>query len=195
MRKFNQAINIALSVVGEQLIENDVPIEGIYEAEVADLLIETTKTEILEEGWSFNTDENWELVPDINGYIVIGEGMLRVDPSTTTTVAIRKDGKLYNKDTQSYIFESSVECDIVWDIDFDDMPAIAQQYIVLKASRILYQRLVGDTEMLNVLIKDEQESLLRLRNHEDDIKDVSIFDNPQVARILTRNSNPTGIIG
>jgi hypothetical protein len=49
--------------------------------------------------------------------------------------------------------------------------------------------------MLRVLIKDEDEALLRVRMHEDDIKDVTIFDNPQVARILTRNSNPTGIIG
>lgn len=195
MRKFNQAINIALSVVGEQLIENDVSIEGIYEAEVADLLIETTKTEILEEGWSFNTDENWEMLPDVNGYIVIPTTALRIDPSSTGTNAIRKDGKLYDKDNQTYIFESSVECDVVWDVDFDDLPSIMKSYIVLKASRILYQRLVGDADMLSILVKDEQEALLRVRNHEDDIKDVSIFDNPQVARILTRNSNPTGIIG
>jgi hypothetical protein len=195
MRKYNNAINIALSVVGEQLIENDVPIEGIYEAEVADLLIETTKTEILEEGWSFNTDENWEMLPDVNGYIVIPTTALRIDASSTDTNVIRKDGKLYDKDNQTYIFESSVECDVVWDVDFDDLPTIMKSYITLKASRILYQRLVGDADMLNILIKDEQEALLRVRNHEDDIKDVTIFDNSQVARILTRNSNPTGIIG
>jgi len=195
VRKYNQAINIALSVVGEQLIEQDVPIDGIYEAEVADLLIEATKTEILEEGWSFNTDENWEMTPDVNGYIVIPTIALRIDPSSTGTNAIRKDGKLYDKDNQTYIFESSVECDVIWDVDFDDLPAIMQQYITLKASRILYQRLVGDADMMSILIRDEEEALLRVRMHEDDIKDVTIFDNPQVARILTRNSNPTGIIG
>lgn len=195
MRKYNEAINIALSVVGEQLIENDVSIEGIYEAEVADLLIETTKTEILEEGWSFNTDENWEMTPDVNGYIVIPTIALRIDPSSTGTNAVRKDGKLYDKANQTYIFESSVECDVIWDVDFDDLPIIMKQYITLKASRILYQRLVGDADMLRVLIKDEDEALLRVRMHEDDIKDVTIFDNTQVARILTRNSNPTGIIG
>lgn len=195
MRKFNEAINIALSVVGEQLIENDVPIDGIYEAEVANLLIEATKTEILEEGWSFNTDSNWEMLPDVNGYIVIPTVALRIDASSAGTNVVRNDGKLYDKSNQTYIFKSSVDCDIVWDIDFDDLPIIMQQYIVLKASRILYQRLVGDADMLSVLIRDEEEALLRVRMHEDDIKDVTIFDNPQVARILTRNSNPTGIIG
>lgn len=195
MRKYNEAINIAMSVIGEQLIEDAVSIEGIYEAEVADLLIETTKTEILEEGWSFNIDTNWEMLPDVNGYIVVPEDVLKIDASDVGTNVSRRDGKLYDKDNQTYIFEDAVECDITWELDFDDLPSIAQQYIALKASRILYQRLVGDADMMSVLVRDEENALLKLRHHEDDINDYNIFDNTQVSRILTRNSNPTGIIG
>lgn len=193
MKKFNEGINLCLSVIGEQVLAGDISIEGIYEAELADLLIEATKKEILEEGWTFNTDTNWELAPDVDGYIVISENILRIDPSSTSIKAIRKDGKLYNKATQSYVFDNSVDCDIVWELDFDDLPPIMQQYIILKASRILYQRLVGDGDMLSILVKDEQEALLRVKTHEDDIGDYNIFDNQTVSRIISRNANPQSI--
>lgn len=192
MVKYNEAINICLQVIGEQIIEGDTPIDGIYEAEQADLLIETTKEELLSEGWSFNTDTNWPLTPDTDGYIVVNTDVLRVDPSDGSNY-IRKDGKLYNKENITYTFDAPVECDIVWNLDFDDIPAIMQQYIVLKAARILYQRLVGDDSILNVLIKDEQEAKLRVDIHEDDVNDYSIFDNNTVARVINRTSNPTGL--
>lgn len=195
MKKYNDAINLALQTIGEQIVEGSTPIEGIYEAEQADLLIETTKEEILSEGWSFNTDTNWELTPDTDGYIVINEDILRIDPTATGTNAVRKDGKLYDKTNQTFVFNNTVNCDIIWNYDFDDLPFIAQQYITLKASRILYQRLIGDTTMLNVLIKDEQEALLRLRMHEDDVLDNNIFDDTSVSRILTRTANPVGLRG
>jgi hypothetical protein len=195
MVKYNEAINICLQIIGEQIIEGDTSIDGIYEAEQADLLIETTKEELLSEGWSFNTDYNWELTPDNDGYIVVSENMIRLDPSDTATKAFRKDSKLYNGEDKSYIWDAAVECDIVWNLDFDDCPPIFQQYVTLKAGRILYQRLVGDTGMLDVLLKDEQEALLRVRLHEDDVNDLNIFDDQTVSRAITRTSNPRGLRG
>ena len=59
MNKYNDAINICMQVIGEQILEGATPITGIYEAEQAELLIETTKEEILSEGWSFNTDDGY----------------------------------------------------------------------------------------------------------------------------------------
>lgn len=195
MKKYNDAINLALQTIGEQIIEGDLSIDGIYEAEAADLLIETTKEEILSEGFSFNTDYDWELAPDINGYIVIPETVIRIDGSSTGDDVVRKDGKLYNKVTKDYLFNNSVKCDIIWNHDFDDLPPIAQQYIVLKAARILYQRLVGDTSMLNILIQDEREALVRLRLHEDEVMDNNIFDDQSVSRALSRTTNPVGLRG
>lgn len=195
MNKYNDAINICLSVIGEQVIEGTLSIDGIYEAEQADILIEATKEEILSEGWTFNTDTKWPLLPDTSGYITVPAGVLRVDPSEESNKYIRKDGKLYNKEAFTYNFTDAVECDIVLDLDFDDLPVIMQQYIVLKASRILYQRLVGDKTMLGALIQDEREALLKVKTHEDDVQDYNIFDNSTVARVIRRNTNPTGVKG
>lgn len=195
MKKYNQAINEILQVLGEQIVEGDLSIEGIYEAEQADLNIEIVKEEILSEGWSFNTDTNWEFSPDTDNYIVIPTTVLRVDPSVQGNDIIRKDGKLYDKGNFTYKFNTSVSCDVIWNLDFDDLPLIAQRYITLRAARITYQRLIGDNSTLEILLRDEDQALLKLRQHEDDIQDYNIFDDTTVSRIITRTANPTGIRG
>lgn len=195
MKKYNQAINEILQVLGEQIVEGDLSIEGIYEAEQADLNIEIVKEEILSEGWSFNTDTNWEFSPDTDNYIVIPTTVLRVDPSVQGNDIIRKDGKLYDKGNFTYKFNTSVNCDVIWNLDFDDLPLIAQRYITLRAARITYQRLIGDNSTLEILLRDEDQALLKLRQHEDDIQDYNIFDDTTVSRIITRTASPTGIRG
>lgn len=199
MQKYNDAINIVLQVIGEQILDAETSITGINEAEIADANIETVKAEVLSEGWSFNTVTDWTLSPeasgDNEGYIVIGENMLRVDPSDDSDNFVRHNGKLYNKETNSYIFDSSVDCDISWDMDFDDMPPIFQTYIAYKAARLTYQRLVGDAGMIQILMRDEQDLLLKMQLHEDEVNDYNIFDNNQVARAISRNTNPTGLRG
>ena len=195
MKKYNDAINVILQVLGEQTIDNDQSIDGIYEAEQADLLLEITKNEILSEGWTFNTDENWAIAPT-DGYIVVPERVLRIDASDITSNLIRYDGKIYDKDTQTMNeFTSAVEFDIIWERDFDDIPPIIQQYITLKTARLLYQRMVGDLNMVDVLYRDENEARLRAVFHEDEVGDYNIFDDTTVSRILTRTSNPRGIRG
>ena len=194
MNKYNEAINVCLQVIGEQIIEDNISIDGINEAEQADLLIEVTKEEVLSEGWSFNTDDGWVLAPNTSGYIELSPNILRVDPTDGSNY-VRKEGKLYNKTDQTFLHNSTVACDIVWNTPFDEIPPIMQQYIVLKAARILYQRLVGDVSLLNILIEDEKEARLRLNIHEDDINDYNIFDDSSVTRAITRSSNPIGLRG
>lgn len=194
MKKFNDGINQILQIIGEQTLPDGQSITDIYEAEQASLLIDVTKSEVLSEGWSFNSEDNWPLVPDTSGYIQIPYGALRVDPSDGSKY-IRRDGKLYNTTTKSFKFTTKVSCDVVWDVEFDLLPPIMQQYIVLKAGRILYQRLIGYNELLSVLKTDEQEARMRLDLHEDDVNDYNIFDDASVSRAILRTSNPVGLRG
>lgn len=195
MKKYNEALNEMLDVIGEQILDTDEDITGIQEAEKADALLEKIKSQVLSQGWSFNKEYNRDYIPDINGYIVIPENVLSIDSSTTTDNFFAKDGKLYNEDDKSYIFTATVEADVTFDLDFDDIPVIAQNYILNKASRIFYQRMVGDTNMIQILMNDEKEALQTFKDYELDLVDANIFDDTSVSRILTRNANPTGLRG
>ena len=195
MKKYNDALNEMLDVIGEQTLDTGDSIDGIQEAEKADTLLEKIKVQILSQGWSFNKEYNRDYIPDINGYIVIPENVLSIDSSTTTDNFFAKDGKLYNEDDKSYIFTATIEADVTFDLDFDDIPVIAQNYILNKASRIFYQRMVGDTNIIQLLMNDEKEALQIFKDYERDLVDANIFDDTTVSRIITRNSNPTGLRG
>lgn len=196
MKLYNEAINVILQALGEPLLVDEDSIEGIFEAEQAEFTIDQVKKQILSEGWYVNTDENWPLLPDTNGYIAVPSTALKIDSSASTGKnLIVKDYKLYDKDNQTYIFDTTVgiECDIVWNVDFDDLPHSFQRYITLKAARTLSQRLDGDINMIRVLIQDEQEALALLKREEFDSADYSIFDNDNVRRVVDRTSNPRGV--
>lgn len=191
----NEAINVVLRVIGEPHLDSGTSYVGLLEAEAAYDTIEIVKQEVLLDGWTFNTETDRPYLPDVDGYIVVPENVLRIDPSDSGEDFVRKDGKLYDRDTKSYIFTAAVDCDVVFNFDFDAIPRAFQNYITLKAARVVYQRLVGDMETIKILKMDEDDAYLKCLHHEDETGDYNIFDENTVTRIINRTTNPTGIRG
>lgn len=191
----NDAINKVLRVIGEQPIDNETSYTELLEAEEAYTTINEITDEILSDGWVFNSETNRPYLPDYDGYIVIPENVLKIDPTSTADNFIRKDGKLYNKDNKDYIFTDAVACDVVLSIPFDDIPPVFQAYITAKASSEVYLRLVGDLNVYQLLTRNAQEAYLKCLLYEEEAGDYNIFDDSSVSRALTRGSNPTGIRG
>jgi len=167
--------------------------QDTYEVDVINAVLEETKKELLSEGLDSNTDYEWDLIPDADDYIAIPVNALRVSSSEGYRY-IAKDGKLYDKEKKTYKFENvdSVKVDIIWDEDFDDLPYAIQYYIVARAGRKVYQRLVGK-DNLNVMLQDELEAKEKMLTGEADTASYSIFDSPTVARAITRSSNPNPV--
>lgn len=193
----NEAINIVLSALGEPLLgvtdtgeqEN---YKGIFEAEQAYFLLEQVRKEVLAEGWNLNTDTGIIIAPDENGYITIEDVALKID-STDGYNYIYRSGKLYDKDNLTFIFENSVDLDIVWDIEFNSLSFSLQRYIALRAARILSQRLDADLQNIQLLMKDEQDAYSKLKEEEFESGDYSIFDDDGVYRVIDRTTNPTKV--
>jgi hypothetical protein len=193
MKIRNEAINICLQNIGEPLLGVDEVHTGIFEAEQAYFIINQTTTEILSEGWIINTDEEWPLSKNEDDYIAVPPNVLTLKTSDRTLNIVVKDYKLYNKDTHTYKFEDveNIKCDIAWDLDFDDLPYSFQQYITLRAARILAERLDSNTNLLQVMLRDEDNARRKLERFENEQNDYSIFDNDNVSRIIDRTTNPT----
>ena len=71
------AINDMLSAIGDSPINT---LEGSLTAQVtiARNILETETRKLQAKGWHWNTDEEYSLTPDVDGYIHITEGMVKV---------------------------------------------------------------------------------------------------------------------
>lgn len=192
MNRYNDAINVCLMAIGEHTIPG-TSITGHPEAELADLALDEALREVMSYGYQFNTDEDWDLVPDASGYIAIPAGALAVDASQTSSDYIVKNDKLYDKAGQTFIFTSTVQVDVTWEIAFDDLNIIVQNYIVALAKTKLYTRVVGVDSMYSVLKQEEQDTKSLLLREDISSGDYSIFDDIGTSRVKNRTQNPTAL--
>lgn len=191
-----EAVNIALQTIGEMTIQTDANIPSVYEASTAlEILTETRRT-VLTEGWNCNTDTEWTVTSDANGYIALASTILRVESSDGKPY-IMKANKLYDKENHTYVFSANTnyDLDIVWDLNFADIPHPIAYYIAMRAARITYQRLIGATDIMRILMDDEQKAREKMIEHDVETKEYNIFDNNATTRIISRTRNPKGILG
>jgi len=172
------------------------PITGIYEAELADIALNEARVELLGKGYSFNTDIAWQMMPDATDTIVMPYGALSVDATTADPNYIIKDNKLYDKGNHTHTFTEVVEADVIWDIEFDDLPSHAQVAIVDKAKAKLYSRVVGvsvSDGTARILKEEMAVSNAALLSEEMRIGNYSIYDDGSSNRAMTRSRNPLGL--
>ncbi len=193
MKLLNDAINICLTTIGESPIPSTTSIVGHYEAELAQTIIGEAKTEILAEGFQFNTDDNWSLVPDTAGYITIPPNVISVDGTSRGDDLIERAGKLYNKANNTYIFTTAQDLSIVWDMQFDTLPIPMQSVVVAAAKLKLYTRVVGVDTMVNQLRQELQDTRSLMITEDLRSGDYSIFDDIGTRRPMDRGQNPSAL--
>jgi hypothetical protein len=144
-----------------------------------DTLINVSR-EVQAEGWTFNTEEYYELTPDGNGEIVIANNILQIDlhdEKDNQYETVRRSGKLYDKVNHTYDWSTweKVACDIVWLFDWVDLPRPIQDYIVARAAAIVSSRIVGDTQQYQILSQKEQWNRAQAMEYECNQGDYTFF--------------------
>ena len=124
-----------------------------------DTLLEISR-EVQSEGWSFNKENHYEFTPDGNNEIAISNNILQLDLTTNAANgdinAVRRNGKLYDKEHHTYEFTGeTVECDVVWFFDWVDLPRPVQDYITARAAAVTSSRIIGDTNQYQMLQQKE----------------------------------------
>jgi len=192
-----EAVNISLQTIGEMSLTTATNIVDVYEAKSALEILTETRRSVLTEGLNCNTDTDWEMTADTAGYISVPANMLRLESKDGDRVLIMKDNKVYNKEEHSFVFDSleTITVDVVWDLDFDNIPHTIAYYIAIRAARITYQRLIGGTDIIRILMDDEEKAKQKMIEHDVDTRNYNIFDSAVNSRAITRNRNPQGIRG
>lgn len=154
------------------------------DGDTARRLVESTMIEVQSRGWYFNTDYDFKLVPDDEGFISVPPNVLKLDfgRSPTPHRYIKRNGRVYDMLNKTYQISNTLYPDIVWLVDYGELPPEAYEYISLRAARKFQQKVIGSTELANFTMLDEQDALTHLQRLQLQIQDYNLQD----SRVSTR---------
>lgn len=185
------AVNLMLGTIGLAPISS---LEGDVTADVGLALntLEEVSLQILEEGWHFNTEHDYPLVPDWQGEINLADTVLRVSLPTgyRPVEIIQRGNRLYNATLRSYSFDAEVRATVTLNLDWDETPQAFRQYVAVKAARRFAARAVGDEALHSFSERDEGEALAALRHADSTIGGWNMFSNFFSQRTLDRYRDP-----
>lgn len=159
------AVNIVLSNVGQApvtTVDNDNPMV-VMAANVVDEVTNSVQSE----GWTFNTEKSYPFTPDTSRKINIPNNILQIDTSYTSLLdVVLREGKLYNKRDHTYNFTEQVSADVIWLVEFDDMPEAFKQYVSMRAANLYAGRAVGSAEAVRFGEREEAQARAAMIEYE-----------------------------
>ncbi len=182
------SVNSILGSIGQ------APISRIYKGKGEDLqyinpevafihqILMEVDTDVQNEGWVWNTEYDYELIPDNDQEIKLPDDVLRMDVSEgqvyRTSDVVRRNGKLYDKLHHTYKFETSHYFDIVWKFPYEDLPSVFKRYITLRASGRAATQLVTNPQLVQLLGTQEAQARAACLEYECNQGDHSFFGTP-----------------
>ena len=185
------AVNTMLSAIGEAPV-NSLS-SGLIEAEIAETILDTVNTEVQSMGWHFNTELNKSYPQDSNGHINLATDVLRADSTlkVDNPNLIQRGLKMYDRTNHTFNIGKNVALDVVVELNFNDVPEVAKRYMVLRATRIFQDRVVGSNTLHDFQRVDEERALMELRDFDKEADDHNIFDNYDTFSIIDRQGRRT----
>jgi len=187
--KLYEGVNKMLKAIGELPVVDDEQVlnaDDVSDVGLArDTLLQMSRI-VQQEGYWFNTEYNYPLVPTTDGYIAIGDFILDV----ISTKYIIKDHKLYNISKHTYLFDSKINADVIFEVNFDDLPLVAADVVTREATVSFYNDIQGDSQELKVLINNAQRAQIALQKAQFKHKSSNLMKS---SRLLDRTSNPKAL--
>ena len=148
-----------------------------------DTLLQVSR-EVQAEGWTFNKEYHIEFTPDTDDFIQIANNVLQIkltdNAANREYDGIRRSGKLYDRQHHTFKWtNSTVECDVVWEFDWVDLPQPVQDFITARAATLVSQRIVGDTEQYQMLQQQEAFARAMALEYETQQGQFTFFGHPQ----------------
>lgn len=171
-----EAVNEMLRSIGETPV-NSLENLQVIDASIALSTLRGVSREVQAKGWHFNTEDNYPLALDEDGYVQLPANTLRVDTVYTSASvdAIQRGTRLYDKVNHTYVFDTAPTVELVLMLAFDEMPESARQYIFMRAARRFQDRVVGSDVLHQFQANDEFMALALLETAESNTADHNIL--------------------
>jgi len=174
------AVNLMLASIGQSplnTIEGTIPKEGTK----AVLALDNALREVCIQGWSFNQDDNYPLTPS-SQKIAIPAGAAMVDPSNGQNYTMRWDSaataamRVYDNDKRSFdeFGTASINFDIIWLFEFEQVPQHCRQYVTTKAARKFQSGIMASVILYEFTREMETEAYAAFRRIEKRQKQYNI---------------------
>ena len=146
-------------------------------------LLKEVNIDVQNEGWVWNREEDYPLIPDIDGFIKVPDKVLRMDISEgqvyRDTDVVRRQDKLYDKVNHTYKFNiKQLRFDITWEFPYEDLPSVFQRYITLRASGRAATQLVTNPQLVQLLGTQEAQARAACMEYECNQGDHTFFGTP-----------------
>lgn len=180
------SVNDMLESIGEAPVDT---LDGNTQIEVAIArrTLRTVSREVQTQGFHQNT-QTLELSPDENGLIQVPEHVLRIDPSNGAIDAVVRQGKLFHKARNSFVWDGPLIVDLVWFLEFEDLQPHISHYITCKALRQFHAKIGRDIAWDRLARADEEAARIRLEQQETMLLDANILRDNDSMRALRRRA-------
>lgn len=186
------AVNLMLASIGQSPVNT---LSGSLPKDVSKAVIalDSALREVLTQGWSFNSDTEYELTPDGSSNIAIPATALQVDPTYGQDYTPRYNSSLagmylYDRESRVWTFSNDVKVDIVWAFEFEQIPQHARQYVATKAARKFQSGILASAVLHQFTRDDESEAYATFRRVEKRQKNFNIN---KYSVAYNRDRNPT----
>jgi len=179
-----QAVNQILASVGQApvtTLEQTNP-----DVAIAYNTLQQVSREVQAEGWTFNKEYHYPLKPDADQEFKIPDNMLQIDLCQDEYYnrdkdPIRRDGKLYDRNSHSFEWEEDKThyFDITWLFDWVDLPTPIRDYITARAAAFVAMRIVGDPNLYQALQQQEAYMRSNALEYETQQGDYTFFGHPR----------------
>lgn len=182
-----QAVNDIMASIGEspvQTLEGDTNVDVVN----ARRLLHSVNRQVQSRGWSFNIDENVELVPDVFSGLIsyLPDYLSMLSPSGKSTYTNR-GGYVFDRVGRTDVFSGSIIVTLISLRPFEEMPPVFQTWIVNRAARMFNSRFFGAAEINADLTALEDESLRLVNEYEIDYAAENVFSSdPFVSQAVGR---------
>lgn len=142
-----EAVNECLANIGQSPVSSISGDIGV-DAALALQLIRSINRELQVRGWYWNTDYDYPLTPNGDKEILLPANTLSVDPAgdDRNKDYVQRGRKLYDRKNRTYLFDAAVDVEIIFGLEFDELPEAARRYIALRAARIFQNRVEGSND-------------------------------------------------
>ena len=160
-----EAVNVMMTAIGETPV-NSITSSTTTDVSIAIQILDNVNREVQSVGWSFNSEKDYVLTPNTSNEIALAANVLRVDTmgKSNNKDYVERARKLWDRANHTYtITDEKVYVDIVWFLDFTEIPEAARRYITIRASRIFQDRMLASDTLHKFHQTDEIQALSVLK--------------------------------